>query len=54
MINRALRTENGLAVRERSSTPMMPFRDLLGFDLFRDLFSTWNVDYGVTRTETVR
>jgi HSP20 family protein len=51
VINRAPQTENGLALLENRFAPMMPFRDLFGFDPFRDVFSTWNADYGVTRTD---
>lgn len=51
MISRAPKTENGLALREGRSLPVMPFRDLFGLDPFR-VFSSWNVDYGVTRTES--
>lgn len=50
MVNRV--ASNGTGLREKPAAPLTPFRDLLGLDPFRDMMSAWNVDYGVTRTES--
>jgi HSP20 family protein len=51
MINRTLRPGDAVVRREPRAAVLTPFRDLLGFDPFRDALSSWNVEYGVTRTE---
>jgi hypothetical protein len=51
MINRTPHAGNAVVRREPRAAVLAPFRDLLGFDPFRDALSSWNVEYGVTRTE---
>jgi len=50
-LSNALAKMNGHATPLDRSLPWTPFRDLLGFDPFQNIRSSYGFDYDVTRTE---
>jgi HSP20 family protein len=50
-VSNTLARPNGGAIAQERALPWTPFRDLLGFDPFQSIRSSYGFDYDVTRTE---